>query len=89
MEPSCKPNSLDLDDLDEDERKEIIKETNAIKRDYEEARNVLLRQWLGRETYMAVNGLCVDDELLTYDRRMLARSGLKALARHFGFAKRT
>lgn len=88
MEPSCKPTSLDLDDLDPKERQELIRETNAIRRDYERARDILLGQWLGRETMLAVDDLCISDQCLTYDRQRLARSGLRALARHFGFAKR-
>lgn len=86
MEPSCKPASIDLDDLEEDKRSELIKESNKIKHDYERAMDILWYQ--GRETMVAIDELCVYDKCLTYDQLLLARSGLRALSRYFGFAKR-
>lgn len=87
LEPSARPRSIDLDALEPEERKRILSETKAIEEEFNSAHQSLV--FMGNQVLSAVNRLCVDGEPLPYENLIHARQGLRALARRFGFTKRS
>lgn len=79
--------AIDLDALPANQRDIIQQEIKSIQDRYDRAFCRVVELFEGVKILRAVNSLCIEDQVLTYDRLVLARKGLKALAKHFGFGR--
>ncbi len=79
---------IDLEALEIAHQRAIQEASEQVCKRWDQAYCAVIDRHNGIAIMRAVNALCLEDQPMEYQRFLLAKEGLKVLARHFGLDKR-